>query len=284
MVIKNRLAVILLSLLSAVFVSCYGSWNPFDPDNDVANRTGKLKDISDELPAKIITSSGKYTVLVFTDLHYGSSRSDTPEDELFEWLDLLKGTPKMPAFAISLGDSADTGSQNEYDLYLEFCEKLKKRYDLEVLNVPGNHDLYQSHWENWKKNCFPHKSFYCFRTDKFSWYALDTASGSLGLDQYDELKKAMDRDSNPKIVYTHYPILEYFVVGGLPDMIERNLLVDLFVKNNVKCSLGGHLHYAASDSIGDYDEYLLPSFRMKDAWTLVTVDEAAEKVSIEIID
>lgn len=283
--VTKKVLLVLASILSLVIVStsCYGSWNPWDLDNNVDNRIHNLVNISEKLPSAVTESQKTYSVVVFTDLHYGSKKDTVPESRFFEWLDSVKKENKLPRFAISLGDSADTGSQSDYDEYLKFCNRLKADYGIEMLNVPGNHDLYQSHWDIWQKNCFPNESFYSFKTDKFSWYALDTSSGSLGINQYNQLKAALEADPNPKIVYTHYPILEFNLVFGLCDTIERNLLIDLFVKNNVRCSLGGHLHYFAQDKLCDYQEYCLPSFRYKKTWSVLTVNEETQSVSLETV-
>lgn len=280
-IICSTVFVLLLS-----FVSCkYGSWNPLEQYNNVDNRISVLQDITDKMPDNVKNCSNKYSVVVFADLHYGSSKEYCPEEQVFKWLDKLKtsGSEKFPKFAISLGDSADTGSQNNYAEYLSFCNKLKSDYEITMINIPGNHDLYQGNWMNWKMNCFPYSSFYRFQTDKFSWYGIDTASGSIGLKQYKQLKTVMESDPRPKIVYCHYPILEFHLVFGLCDATERNLLIDLFVKNNVVCSLGGHNHYYSEKQINNYKGYSFPSFRYQKQWTLLTVDENSNSVSIELI-
>lgn len=282
MTLKKVLSSTLLFFVLFVISSCYGSWNPFEANNDVDSRIENLSDISADLPSSVTQNKGEYKVLILTDLHYGSTSKDCPEKELFDWLDSLS-LSERPRFAISLGDSADTGSQSEYDDYLKFCNELKSKYEIEMMNVPGNHDLYQAHWDVWKKNCFPNKSLYSFKTQNFSWYAIDTASGSIGLNQFYQLKKAIQKDPNPKIVYTHYPILEFNLVFGLCDTVERNLLIDLFVRNNVKISLGGHLHYYATDKLEDYQEYCLPSFKYDNTWSILTVDENSGAVKIDLI-
>lgn len=277
--------ILVLFLLFSTFclISCYGSWNPFDPDNDVDERIDELSDITEQMPDCVKNSSGEYSVLILTDLHYGAPKGSQPEEELFTWLEEQRLNNKLPRFAISLGDSADYGSQDQYDDYNDFCNKLEQKFNIPVINVPGNHDLYKSNWENWKKNCFPNKSFFMFKTDKISWYALDTASGSIGLKQYNMLKKEIESDPNPKIVFTHYPILEFKLVFGLCDTVERNLLIDLFVKNNVVCSLGGHLHYYSEDKLKDYNEYCLPAFLEKKSWSVLTVNENNVSINNDII-
>ncbi|MCQ2592343.1 MAG: metallophosphoesterase [Treponema sp.] len=283
MVIKRYFLFFSIVFTLLCCTSCYGSWNPFEYGNNVDNRIEALPDISETLPDSVKGNTDSYTVLVFADSHFDATVETNAEKKLFKWLDSLDAE-EYPRFAISLGDSTNAGTQSQFDEYLAFCNKLETNYNITTINVPGNHDIYCSNWKNWKKNCFPYKSFYCFKTQSFSWYALDTASGSLGLFQYNQLKNAMENDPNPKIVFSHYPIIEFNFVFGLCDTVERNLLLDLFVKNNVKLSLGGHLHNFATDKLQDYTEYCLPSFRYNEIWTLLTINENTKETKVKIIE
>ena len=262
----NLLIVLLVS--SVLFTSCYGSWNIFYDGNNVDNRTKNLVNISPALEL-----SGSYNVLVLTDTHFGYKMKEAPLAALYVWLDSVKNTPAAPAFAICLGDAVDTGAQEQFTEYLAFCNTLMTQYGIKVVfNSCGNHDLYQSHWGNWQANCYPHTSFYKFKTANFSWYSFDTASGTLGTNQLDVMKKDMEADPNPKIVFSHYPLSEYHLAFGLGDTTERNLLISTFLKNNVRCYFGGHNHYSHFSDMGLYD-YCCPSFRYDDEITILHIDE-----------
>lgn len=244
-----------------------------------------LDDASDPLfsEAEISSLAGKYSVLILTDIHTGYKFKDAPFEALYAWLDSVKGTADFPKFAICLGDAVDTGCQSEYDEYIDFCESLKNLYGIKlVFNTCGNHDIYQSHWGNWQENCYPHTAFYAFKTLKFSWYSFDTASGTLGTKQYDILKKAIENDPAPKIVFSHYPLTEFRLAFGMGDTAERNLLINLFLKNNVLCYFGGHNHYSKYKNIGLKD-YCCPSFRFCESWTILHVDEDNGSASAEFI-
>ena len=86
------------------------------------------------------------------------------------------------------------------------------------------------------------------------------------------MKKDMEADPNPKIVFSHYPLSEYHLAFGLGDTTERNLLISTFLKNNVRCYFGGHNHYSHFSDMGLYD-YCCPSFRFNEAWTVLHVNE-----------
>lgn len=264
--------------LSSFFVSCYGSYDIFYKGNDVDYRTEKLLPITDSSDSAFAASglstlSGKYDVLIITDSHFGSKISSTCVEALYKWLDSVKGSDKAPAFVLSLGDSVDTGAQCEFDEYKQFCDKLKSDYGMKIIfNAAGNHDIYQSHWDLWKDNCYPHTSFYKFQTDSFSWYCFDTASGTLGEQQYYKIRQEIASDPRPKIIFSHYPLTEFNIAFGLSDTTERNLLISDFAQNNVKCYFGGHNHYYRYNYLKLHN-YCCASFRYDNEVTILHVDE-----------
>ena len=288
---KKSIFYFLILSISILVTSCYGSWNIFYEGNDVDNRTKSMLKITDASDADFAAAgisglSGQYNVLVVTDLHFGSARDSSPIDNsFFNWLDSVRGTAEYPKFVLCLGDVADVGKQSDYDEYLSFCKKLQEEYELKMIfNVCGNHDIYQSHWDNWKKNCYPYTSFYSFKTAGFSFYALDTASGVIGKQQYDLLKKELYSDPNPKVIFSHYP-LSFFRPsgGGLCDTLERNLLINDFCKTNVKCYLGGHDHKEHIADIG-FSDYSIPSLRYNKQWLVLTLNDAAGRVEGKIVE
>lgn len=286
----KKLRVFLILSFSLLMISCYGSWNPFYDGNDVDFRAKTLLQITDSSDsdfkdANISSLSGRYNVLVLTDMHFGANKETAPFDALCYWLDTVKGTDEAPKFVLSLGDSANFGKPEEYDEYLAFCEKLENQYGLKMIfNTCGNHDLYQGHWDNWKDKCYPHTSFYKFQTSGFSWYALDTASGRICPNQFNLLKEEISKDPKPKVIFTHYPLTEFRVLGiGLDETTERNLLIDMFAKNNVKAYLAGHNHYSRNNFIG-FNEYVCPSLRYNKAWVILRIDENAGKANGTFMD
>lgn len=286
---KNNLRALIILIFSLTLFSCYGSWNIFDEGNDPDHRADSILKLTTE-DDQIFRKSGvaqlneSYTVLILTDLHFGADAINAPFDSLYEWLDSVKNTPVFPAFVISLGDSSETGKKEELAEYVKFCQKLIDNYNLKIVfNSCGNHDLYQGHWENWKEVCYPYTSFYKFETKSFSWYSLDTASGRVGKKQYDCLINELSDDPKAKIIFTHYPITDFKVYGiGLDETTERNLLIDIFVKNNVKTYIAGHNHYKRSDYLG-FDAYCCPSFRYNRGWALLHVNEVNATAKIELV-
>lgn len=283
------LLILLISLFC--FSSCYGSWNFWDEGNDVDKRTQNLTYLNDDNQifeaAAISNLNGKYTVLVISDPHFGNKRKKITGEPLFKYLDNLKTLKtaepdKYPKFVLSLGDSVDIGFEGQYQLYIEFCEKLKNEYELPIIfNSCGNHDLYQNAWDNWSKYCYPYTSFYKFKTEKISWYCLDTASGTIGLNQYRLLMEDIKADSRPKIIFTHYPFVRFnYNCSNMAETTERNKMISDFSKNKVICLLGGHNHTQTYNDLG-YPDYGIPSFGYDDEWGLLFVDEDAGAARLE---
>ncbi len=279
----------IIAVFLTLLLSCYGSWNFLYEGNNVDERTKSLKMLTDANDKKFAASgisslSGKYTVLVISDSHFGNKKKDIDCEPLYKWLEQLKGKPDYPVFAISLGDVVELGRQEEYDLYLDFCKKLQTEYGIKLIfNACGNHDIYQGNWDNWEKNCYPHTSFYKFETSKFSWYCLDTASGTIGIKQYQKIHDAITYDSRPKIVFTHYRFVRFnYSTANMAETTERNKLISDFYKNKVKLVLGGHHHDQTEDDLG-FMAYGLPSFCYGEKWGLLHVDEDSGNARFEFV-
>ena len=285
-------AIIISSLI--LFSACYGSWNFWYEGNDVDKRTSELKYLEGDsrfaasgisnLPVRneLNGNSGKYTVLVISDPHFGNKRKKISGEPLFKFLEKLKGTENYPKFMLSLGDSVDIGFEEQYQEYMQFCNTLTTEWNISIiLNACGNHDVYQNSWDNWAKYCYPHTSFYKFKTEKISWYCLDTASGTLGMNQYKILMRDIEADPRPKIIFTHYPFVRFnYNCSNMAETTERNKLISNFYKNNVICLLGGHNHTQTYDDLG-YPDYGIPSFGYDDEWGLLYVDEDAGTARLE---
>lgn len=278
--------IILLTLLSSLFVSCeymkYGADNLFYSGNSVLNRAKEIKTLQTGLE----NVEGEYSFIVITDYHFGSTHSDAPklpDQRFFEWIENFPAETK-PKFCVSLGDSADTGGDegdNQFIEFRKFTDKVES-YGIKFFNVVGNHDLYNSGWEFWKKNCYPYTSFYNFKTSDISFYALDTGTGNLGTKQMNSLKNALKNDSMPKIIMTHYPLYTDNFFFCMEDTTERNLLIKYFAENNAKMYLSGHLHWYEEVDYSSYKAYVLPSYRYKGKWALVKVNPAQNKYELKV--
>jgi len=282
---KNRFNLGLL-LITVILCSCgkykdFGTDNVFYEGNYVQKRASEILDLSDSNQEKL---PSEYNFVVIADLHIGvrgRKVPDMPNEYFLKWLSDLPAEEK-PAFILCVGDVADTGSRvqfDEYELFLKQIEEL----GIKVFNAVGNHDLYQSGWSNWEETCYPHTSYYRFKTAGYSYYALDTGTGYLGPKQMENLKEEMEDDPLPKIIFTHYPLYTDDYFFNFDDTTERNLLMSYFADNNVKFHLAGHLHWLEKHDFGAYQSFALPSFRYKGQWTVFYVNEKAETYDFKVI-
>lgn len=279
---KNTLINIIFLIAFTLFNSCkYGSDNLFYTGASVNERTKEGITFLEDNP---VQEKLKYNVLIFSDTHFGSKRKNPPYQKLYEYLDKIKETSEYPAFAIALGDLTDTASTEEFEQYDDFIQTLENKYNLKTYNIIGNHDCYLSGWDNWKNNCYPHTSFYKFETSNFSYYFLDTGTGTIGKNQLNHLKKVMQKDSKPKIICSHYPLYTSTVLFCLSDTYERNELISLFQKSKAKIVLSGHIHRNETTNLGNFFQQTITSFTYYHEFGILKVDEKNSKVEFEKID
>ena len=181
-----------------------------------------------------------------------------------------------------LGDIADGGHQSEYESYEEFARKISSEAELKtggkflVYGIPGNHDTYHGGLSVYGDYVFPYATYFRFSAGGFSFYALDTANGTLGKHQFDDLSSRMRNDTNPKIVLTHYPIY----AGGnflmtMQNTVGRNRILALFQKYGVRQVFGGHAHREFGFDYGSFREDILASYLYSNVYYLVTVNGSA---------
>ena len=255
-------------------------------DNNVNHRYRPIKNISasdDEIRGWADSVSGSYEVLVLTDVHKGASYYKSGVDAAFEkWLnsyDLSK-----VKFALGLGDFADGAKEGQMKDYAALVSKIEAK-GIKVLNVIGNHDLFQSDgYELYSKYCYPGTSYYKFYTKNLAWYGLDSGSGTLGSRQLEGLKAAMAVESKRVVVFTHVPLsrselAQWFLPFCLRDTTERNILIQFFSEMEIQGYLCGHYHPGGVDKFGNFTQYNFKSFGENGVWYIMYVDEDAGSIS-----
>lgn len=309
-------------LLLLVACTHYGFfWGQFG-DNDVDERSPRLNDFNNLVPdlsSQKPPISTAYSILLFTDVHYGSKREELDEDAFLSWLESYfkenssTNPEKLPRFALNLGDTADSGLRKEFEDYVRFENRIKalagkylygegadlvaSERKFRIYSILGNHDLYHDGSPHFEELLFPFKSSYYFTIDAdsnsetgaFSFYFLDTANGCTGTSQLDDFKKKIEKDKNPKIVCTHYPVY----AGGtnlfmiLQNTLERNTLLTYFAENNVRQVYEGHAHSNYGFSYGgNFREDVIGSLRFSSRdekqCAIFTVNEKNGTVSTQV--
>lgn len=285
-----------------LFCSCqyysYGLDEFLYRDNSIRNRSSRLKNLQDESPYELALKKNPeapesvdaeftaYDFLVITDVHFGGEglahNGERRDEEFFKWISAYcLDSKKRPKFCVCLGDVAEHGLESEFKDYKKFTDRLEADFGIKTYNVIGNHDLYNAGWKNYEKYSFPYCSFYKFRTKKFTFYFLDSASGSLGDDQLTSFKRDMEYNERgrKKIVFMHIPAyaggLFYFV---MQNTVERNKFISYCAGNDVIALVDGHTHKEITSNLG-FTEYNIPGYLEKRGWAIVSVNEDAGTVS-----
>ena len=309
---KKRLClyVAVLAIVTASISCTYGAYYLLFNEENVDSRATSAcvlplaSDSTDTLPN--LAGRAVYSFVIITDAHFGAARErrDSAFYALFSKQLNASDESKRPRFVVNLGDTLNAGKAGEADDYLRFCDELRARAaaagvpELPIYTILGNHDLYNNGWEVWKDALYPFTSYYTFSLASgaaandaaapqgFSYYFLDSANGTLGKAQLDDVIARMEQDARPKLVFSHYAVygggIFYFT---LQDTMERNLLISAFAKNNVRYVFAGHDHadhrYTFKDA---FKEHVIASFLYKDVCALVTVDENTGAVTSENVE
>ncbi|MBO7122614.1 MAG: metallophosphoesterase [Treponema sp.] len=238
---------------------------------------------------------GKYSFIVLTDSHFGDSKHERRDQNfLLVFTTLLQtADPALrPSFIVNLGDSMDGGHESEADsfnataaVWIETAKKELGVSDYKVYSILGNHDLYNSGWEVWRRKIYPYTSYYTFTLNaggpyNFDFWFLDTGNGTLGANQIEDLENNLKKSARPKIVFMHYPVyaggIFYF---ALDDVQERSILISDFAANNVKYVFEGHKHSIHSYDYKSFKEEVVGAYLENKVFGLVTVDESTGSVS-----
>lgn len=273
---KERVFFSLVIFFTLFIFSCdYGIYEGFGRDSNVKQRSSSLMNITPP------SFSDSYTFLCITDVHFGA-KVNRPEAKLFSYLDSLPSNLR-PSFCVCLGDVVEHGKESEFNEYISFTQKLQKNYGIQTFTILGNHDLYNSGWKYYKEEVYPHSSFYSFSTNAFSYYFIDTASGTMGRDQFKSLQESLHSDGKEKIVLSHFPLYaqgqNYFT---LQNTTERDRLIILLGETKTKLFLSGHTHKNLPCDLKAFYEYNLTSFGHSSSWLLVHVNENTKSVSWEL--
>lgn len=186
-----------------------------------------------------------YRVYAMSDVHLDGSTHNLDKYVA----DYLADTTAAP-FTLCLGDLI-----NGKNGFGKFCEHVKPVTDAgrKIYYTVGNHDLYFGQWDEYYMRFGA--STYWFEVQtvggfKDLFIALESGSGTLGLDQRDWLENLLKSKQNQGyryiIVFTHTHFFRTNNVNGTTSsfsMEETYDLADLFDRYNVSLVLQGHSHH-----------------------------------------
>jgi len=196
-------------------------------------------------PAASIKAEESYMFYVSTDAHLSDNTGN-----MLTFATALRNDADA-SFGVMLGDC--TGRRGSLPVYVEAIKHIpeQQKYPTEIFTLIGNHDLYFSGWDDFKKQIGP--SVYWFEVDyghgKDLFICLDSASGTLGNRQMEWLKDFLAKKRSRYrhcIILTHTNILytdnSQVSSGNLP-MEETMTLLELFGKHDISLCLQGHDHF-----------------------------------------
>lgn len=286
---KKKLFLSVLILFTICISGCkyysYGMEEFLYRSGTVEKRTASVLELEDS-DVPVVPTEGSYNILVITDVHFGAEKSEEYRKKLSAaFINYVKNIPaaEKPLFCICLGDISEYGLKSQFESFNQFVNKLSD-LGIKTYSILGNHDLYNSGWHAYKDTIFPFTSFYYFKTDVFSFYFIDSASGSLGKNQMNILENILIKDLNPKIVSSHIPIYANdFFYFSMQNSMERNLLISMMAENNVKAFFDGHTHHSNSFNMGNFTEYNIPGFLEKNEFGIITLNQDDVSVSVKIV-
>ena len=274
------LFLLLFTIPSSCKYYAYGLEEFFYRENTLDKRIDTLTELNETQTPQNLPD--EYNILVITDIHFGGENKEkngARNERAF--LKLISEIPEAekPEFCICLGDVAEHGLDSEFRDFVSDIVKPLEEMGIKTYNVIGNHDLYNSGWASYQKHLNPGTSFYHFKTQNFSWYFLDSASCSLGNSQLTKLRRKMESDDAPKLVFMHVPLyadgLFYFT---MQNSAERNQIISVFNKHNVKAVVDGHTHIQSVSNLGNFNEYTMAGYLEKRAYTLIRINERTATV------
>lgn len=288
----KKTVLFLLTSIIALFSSCkFGPYFLAFTEENVEDRSKSITRLQGPYLPSGTNGQSIYSFLIVTDMHIGAKQYTHDDKGFFIWFQNQVNNPNpalRPQFIINLGDIADSGSLSEFKEYLVWSERVRTIaktgidgiQDFKIYSVVGNHDLYNNGRNHYLNYTYPRFYSYCFdfandsTTQGFEFYFLDSANGTLGRYQLEDLQNKMKMSSKPKIILSHYPVYAGgILVVTLQDTLECAKILTLAAENNARLMLEGHAHRYYTTNYGRMYEEVTPSYASYNGINLITVDE-----------
>lgn len=171
---------------------------------------------------------------------FGDNRSNPA---VFE--QVLKHLDRDPtlAFAINVGDLVETGTVENFRIFLD---QVRQNLRLPLLTVPGNHDLEKDHGPRLYRQIFG-PDCYAFPIEE-NYFIIINDTGKAGMSEAQwhwlEMELKNSRTYKTRLIFLHIPLFD--PRGGehhhaLSEDLGRKL-ADLFHRYHVTQVFAGHLH------------------------------------------
>jgi predicted phosphodiesterase len=187
-----------------------------------------------------VDDTSDYAFMVIADPHYYTWQPGYLahiEEKKSEW---------DVEFIVILGDIVQAGQPHQFKYFTDDLVATT----LPVYVIPGNHDLYNNGYNQWKDIAGPTVFAFSIGDDRLLF--LDTANGTLGSRQTNWLEEELKENQHQKtMLFTHYGFFDETLQSATvwSSSEEKYRLIDLFSRMNVDVVLSGHLHFFRDMSV-----------------------------------
>ncbi|MBN2352952.1 MAG: metallophosphoesterase [Spirochaetales bacterium] len=202
--------------------------------------------------------SEPFSFVVIADTHVFPG-NDT-SSYFMDFINQLIPGPNGDRFVLVCGDLVQDGALADFQTYADEAADIES-LGVTVYSVPGNHDLYNNGWPNYRAVLGP--SMYTLAAGPVRIVAIDSANGTLGGPQRAWLEGVLASRAEPYCVtFTH---MEFFSEGitetqQWTDINEAYSLMHLFETSGVNIHLTGHTHSYFVRTINGTTYLTVPSF------------------------
>ncbi len=239
-----RLSLIVIVVLASCTYVDVGSIFAAGNVDDRFEKSQTSKEI--ELPS-VLGKTTSYSFGVVTDLHYYNSRPHYLK-RIQSQID--KGTLDID-FIVNLGDTSQSATEGQFQLYLEDMESLK----IPIYTLIGNHDI-QMEGEKLYNKYISTDTSYSFHIGNTQFIMLDTANGTLGTKQMAWYEDLLSKSkATNKLVFSHYGITSKGWQGlvSLSYQEEVYRLYSMHDTYNVDFFFNGHTHTYLTETVRGVD-------------------------------
>jgi 3',5'-cyclic AMP phosphodiesterase CpdA len=243
---------IILALLPLIFSCTLDGWG-WLWSSDVDDRYRENQTLA-AVPDPAI--AGDFSFIVISDTHVFSGE-DTAS--VFAQLQTrLDPGPNGDKFVLVCGDVVQNGARADVEAFAAQSAVL----GLPIHSVPGNHDLYNGGWANYRDVLG--RSMYTFSAGPVRVIAIDSANGTLGALQRSRLDGILAARAEPYCVtFTHMEFLCDTITETQQwtDLTETYSLMRLLETSGVDIHFAGHTHRRLERRINGTAYCTVPDFR-----------------------
>lgn len=171
----------------------------------------------------------------------------------------------LPDVVLLTGDASDSGSQASYYHLREILDELRPPLYI----IPGNHDSREELRRSFENHSYmPKEGFIQYRINDFplSLIGLDTVikgtdAGEICETRFAWLKKAMQADDKPKLIFMHHPPVKigYKVFDSINCAVPIDFERSLSSQNKLLGIVTGHYHHFFLAAYANKPCFMAPS-------------------------